>query len=136
MQKEGNEIKDSAKNDIPIKDSEENDFEIEEIEKNNSEIKTICQYCLQPIKSGAKVCHYCGKYQSKFTMLPYYFATLAIPLAVVIFAGLQVYVNILQYDEAKAKRVEAEHVLKKAEAVLFDVKTKSEEIRKEVVISQ
>ena len=130
MQKDGNEFKDSVENDIPIKDSEENDFEIEDIEKNNSDLKTICKYCLQPIKSGAKICRYCGKYQSIFYRLPYYFATLAIPLAVVIFAGLQVHFNILQYEEAKAKRVEAEQVLKKAEAVLVDTKNKSEEIRK------
>ena len=130
MQKDENEIEESTKNDIPIKGSEENNFEIEDIEKNNSEIKSICKYCLQPIKSGAKICHNCGKHQSKLSRVPYYFATLAIPLAVVVFAGLQVWVNILQYDEAKAKRVEAEQVLDQAEQVLEDATNQSKKIRK------
>ena len=129
MQKGGNEIKDSTKNDIAITDSEEKNFESDDNEKNNSEIKSICRYCLQPIKTGAKICHNCGKHQSKFSGLPYFFATLAIPLAVVIFAGLQVYVNKLQFDEAKAKRVEAGDVLKSAKKVLADATNDSEEIR-------
>ena len=131
MQKNENEIDDSNKDEIQIDALEKNSIDINGLEKNSPEIVTSCKYCLESINSDAKVCYHCGKYQRKFINGISHFVSLA-AIFVVIFSGAQVYVNILQMRETKAKRVEAGKVLEEAKQVLADAINESEKLEKKL----
>ncbi len=87
-----------------------------------------CVRCNKEIEPYASVCHNCGKHQNNFVYYTNQFAIFT-ALVMVIIAGAQVYVNILQMREAREKRVEAQQVLDEARGVLTQSLEESEKIR-------
>ena len=87
-----------------------------------------CVRCKKEIEPDANVCHHCGKHQNDIIYYINQFATFT-ALVMVIIAGAQVYVNILQMRETRGKRVEAQHVLEEARGVLTHSLEETEKIR-------
>jgi hypothetical protein len=120
------------------------------MEKNTTEAEskrdTIqCKSCMQKILVGATVCYKCGRHQGAVWRFLNRLVPL-ISLAGVIFLGFQVYITSQQIliakeltNEAKAKRIEAETVLKevkqvkaKADEILIDTENKVVQLDGEV----
>lgn len=99
------------------------------IETNNKiQVENRCVRCKKLIEPGAVVCHQCGKHQNNIIYYTNQFATFT-ALFMVMIAGAQVYVNILQMREARVKRIEAQQVLEEARSVLSKAVGEAQKLR-------
>ena len=114
---------------IKASDDDHSDMDNMDIKSGNEDHveKKLCSSCQQEIKVGATVCHHCQRSQNKLIGYITHIAT-STALIMVIIAGFQVWISVLQMRETKEKRVEANRVLAKAEEVLSTASEKSEKV--------